>query len=175
MINKKLLGVISLALILMIGAMPAFAADTDTKSQQVQVTVGDTVAIKVYWNGAENGIIRLGTLAADDATTTFTGNETIRTYSNVDIDVWTRLAGNFLNGTNDIAMSNFMFGNATPSTPYTNTYQQLFDNWNKAPKNPGYDTKDVNFSLKVPFGTDPGNYNTTVYFTAVKWNQGQPE
>ncbi len=173
MMNKKILGVISLALILMVGAMPAFAADTDTKTQQVQVTVGDTVAIKVYWNGAENGIINLGTLAADDATTPFTG-ETIRTYSNVDIDVWTRLAGNFMNGTNTLEMSNFKFGNTTADTAYTDTYQQLFDNWNKAPKNPGYDTKNVNFSLKVPFGTDPGNYSTTVYFTAVKWNQGQP-
>lgn len=178
MINNKLVGLVTLALVLIVGAMPAFAADTDSSTQAVQVTVGPTVAIQALWaNGADNNTINLGTIAADDVQVPYPGGATgeqVRTYSNVMIDLYTRIAGNFTNGTNTIDANNFLFtGNASGTVPFTAQYQKVFDDWAKAPKG-GFNSAPVNLYLTVPFGTDPGDYSTTVYFSAVRHNAAAP-
>lgn len=178
MINNKLIGLVTLALVLIVGAMPAFAADTDSSTQAVQVTVGPTVAIQAFWaNGADNNTINLGTVAADNVQVPYAGGATgeqVRTYSNVMIDLYTRIAGNFTNGTNTLDANNFLFtGNVTGQTAFTAQYQKVFDDWAKAPKG-GYNTAPINLALTVPFGTDPGDYSTTVYFSAVRHNAVAP-
>lgn len=182
MINNKILGLITLALVLMVGAMPVFAADTDSSTQAVQVTVGPTVAIQAIWNsGLDNNTITLGPLAADNVQNIFTGGATgeqIFTFSNVKIDVYTKIAGDLTDATNTtrkIAASNFLYsgGSVGTATAFTDNYAILYDDWDKAPKY-GNNSAPINLYLTVPFGTDEGTYSSTVYFSAVRHNAGAP-
>lgn len=171
MMDKKILGIIMLTLIMIVGAFPAFAASSASSTQTVQVTVNPTIAIAAQWKGgANNSTITLGSYDADGLTTTFTGGATgeqLFTYSNVPIDVYTKASGNFANGTNSIALSNFQYtGNVSGQTAFTLSYVKAFSNWAKAPVG-SYNVAPINLYLTVPFGTDPGNYSTTVYFSAV--------
>lgn len=175
MMDKKILGIIMLTLIMIVGAFPAFAASSASSTQQVQVTVNPTIAIAAQWNGgANNSTIVLGSLDADGLTTTFNG-EQLFTYSNVPIDVYTKASGDFSNGTNSIALSNFQYsgGSVGSATAFTTSYFKMYSNWAKAPVG-GFNSAPINLYLKVPFGTNPGNYSTTVYFSAVTANASAP-
>lgn len=174
MMNKKIIGVMALALVMIVGACPAFAATSASSTQPVQVTVDDTIAIAATWsNGGNNSTIDLGALTADGIQKTFTGGATgemLYTYSNVPIDVYTRASGALTSGSNTIALSNFLYkgGSATTATAFTQSYVKMYEDWNKAPLDPGYDDEAIDLSLTVPFGTSPGTYSSTVYFSAVK-------
>jgi len=179
MINKKVIGIVALVLLIIGGAIPAFAASTTSSTQTVQVTVNPNIAIAARWaGGANNSTINLGSLDADGAQTLFTGGasgEQLLTYSNIKIDVYTKAAGNFANGTNSIALSNFLFrgGNVSTATAFTTSYFKIVDNWDKAPQG-GSNIANIDLFLTVPFGTEPGNYTNTVYFSAVQHNAAAP-
>ncbi|PKL66539.1 MAG: hypothetical protein CVV28_10365 [Methanobacteriales archaeon HGW-Methanobacteriales-1] len=179
MMDKKILGIIMLTLIMIVGAFPAFAASSASSTQTVQVTVNPTISIAARWNGGgNNSTITLGSLDADDLTTTFTGGssgEELFTYSNVPIDVYTKASGDFSDGTNSIALSNFQYsgGSVGSATAFTTSYFKMYSNWAKAPIG-SYNVAPINLYLKVPFGTTPGDYSTTVYFSAVTANASAP-
>ncbi|MDP3035351.1 MAG: hypothetical protein Q8M97_09665 [Methanobacteriaceae archaeon] len=178
MMDKKILGIIMLTLIMIVGAFPAFAASSASSTQTVQVTVNPTISIAARWNSGENNnTISLGSLDADDLTTTFTGGvngEELFTYSNVPIDVYTKATGPLANGSNVIALTNFQYsGNVSGQTAFTTSYTKVFSNWAKAPIG-SYNVAPLNLYLKVPFGTNPGNYSTTVYFSAVGFDAAAP-
>lgn len=172
MMDKKILGIIMLTLIMIVGAFPAFAASDDSSTQTVQVTVNPTIAIAAQWKGGgNNSTISLGSFDADGLTNNFNGGATgeqLFTYSNVPIDVYTRASGDFANGTNKIALSNFKYSGGTVGSAiaFTETYFKMYSNWAKAPIG-GFNSEPINLYLTVPFGTSPGNYSTTVYFSAV--------
>ena len=169
MINKKnMMGLITIVFMVLISAVPTFAAQTTT--QTATVTVSDTIAIEALFSGTQNADITLGTLAADNAQTTVSG-EVIRTRSNVAIDVSTRASGDFSDGgtpANTIALSNFLYDGDTANHVFTTGNTAVFTNWAKAPKATGYADKSVPLKITIPYGTDPGTYTTTVYFTASK-------
>lgn len=162
----------ALALVMIVGACPAFAATTSS-TQTVQVTVNPTIAIAATWaNGNNNSTIALGSLAADGLQTTFTGGlggEQLFTYSNEPIDIYTKASGPLANGANNIALSNFLYSGGSTATPtaFTTNYFKMFGAWGAAPQTPGYNSTPINLYLTVPFGTVPTSYSTTVYFSAV--------
>ena len=99
MINKRnIVGAIAVAVMVLLSAVPSFAA-SPSSTQPVEVTVSPTVAIAARWaGGGNNSTITLGTIPADNIQRTFTGGpagQEIMTFSNVGIDIWTRLADNF--------------------------------------------------------------------------------
>ena len=176
---KKLISVIGLSLIMLCSVFPAFAA-TQSSTQPVQVTVGNTVSIAAFWNGgANNSTITLGTLIADGSVNSFAGGasgEQIYTYSNVPIDVYTKANADLnQSGVDTILLSNFQYYNNVTSslTPFTTAYVKTISTWAKAPKN-GYLGTGVNLQLTVPVGTQPGAYNNTIYFSAVSAGGAAP-
>ncbi|KAF5079759.1 hypothetical protein DSECCO2_126050 [anaerobic digester metagenome] len=174
MMNKKIIGVMALALVMIVGACPAFAASSSSSTQTVQVTVDDTIAIAAKWNsGLNNSTIDLGALTADGIQKTFAGGaagEQLYTYSNVAIDVYTKASGDLTGSSGSIALSNFLYkgGSATTATAFTTSYTKMYEDWDKAALNSGYNVAPIDLSLTAPFGTAPGTYSNIVYFSAVK-------
>lgn len=173
MINKRnIVGIVTVVFMVLLSAVPAFAATSST--QQAQVTVSDTVAIEAYFGGTQNALINLNSIVADGNFNTVTG-ESIVTKSNVRIDVWTRASGAFTGtspNTDTIALSNFRWSIGTP-TAYTNAYAKIIDDWAK-PSQGSSLSQAVTFDIAAPVGTTPDTYNTTVYFSAVKHNAAAP-
>lgn len=174
MVNLKLVSS-GIIMIILLNAGPVFATDTQT----VQVTISNAISITAFWNGgANNNTINLGSLAADNIQRTFPGGasgEQIRTYSNTAIDVYTRAAGNLQSGSNSIALTNFQYSGGTISLPtsFTVNYFKMYDNWASAPQG-GSNTAPVNLYMTVPYGTSPGTYTTTIYFSAVAHGASPP-
>jgi len=172
MMNKKIIGVMALALVMIVGACPAFAATSSSSTQQVTVSVDPTIAIAATWaNGGNNSTISLGALTADGIQKTFSGGATgeqLYTYSNIAIDVYTKASGDLTDGSNTIALSNFLYkgGSATTATPFSTSYAKMYNNWAKAPQG-SYNVAPIELDLTVPFGTAPSSYTNTVYFSAV--------
>lgn len=164
MINKKILGVMALALVMIVGACPAFAAQQNNATQAVTVTVNPTLSISV------NSPVNFGSLDADGLTTTQTS--TLTSKSNIAIDVWVRALNFQANQTaaDPLTLTDFTYG--ASSTAFLNTYQLPTDltNIGKAPKNSQI-AKTLALNINVPFGTSPATYNTTVYYAAVPHGQ----
>ena len=179
--NKNIIGIMALALVIVVGACPAFAAQTTSSAtQQVQVTVDPTVAIAATWNNkGNNSTIDLGALDADGLQTTFNGGasgEQLYTYSNVPIDVYTRASGDLASGSNTIALTNFLYKDSTGTATqkaFTQTYAKIHEGWAAASQS-GPNIDSVDLALTVPFGTASGNYTSTVYFSAVQTGQAAP-
>ena len=178
--NKNIIEIMALALVIAVGACPAFAAQTTSTTQQVQVTVTPTVAIAATWkNGGNNSEIGLGSLDADGLQTTFAGGasgEQLYTYSNVPIDVYTRASGDLASSSDSIALTNFLYKDSTGTatqTAFTQTYAKIHENWAAATQE-GPNVDNVDLALTVPFGTASGNYASTVYFSAVQTSQAAP-
>lgn len=172
MINKKnMMALIAIVFMVLIGAVPAFAATSST--QTAQVTVSDTVAITALFGSTVNGTISMGTLSADGLQTTVNG-ELLRTYSNVNVDVYTKSSGDLTGGSpaDTITLSNFVYNNGTDNA-FTNSYVKMITNWNKAPKS-SYTEQALPLKITIPVGTNPGTYTTTVYFSAVKTGNTAP-
>ena len=172
MMNKKIIGVMALALVMIVGACPAFAATSASSTQQVKVEVLPTIAIEATWaNGDANSTINLGALTADGIQKPFVGGaagEQLYTYSNIAIDVYTRVNDTLMSGTNSIPLSNFLYsgGDIGTAKAFSTTYAKMKSNWDAAPQGSSREA-DINFYLTVPFGTAPGNYSNTLYFSAV--------
>ena len=152
----------------LISVAPIFAAQET--SQTAKVTVTDTIAIEALFGGTQNADIILGNLAADNAQVTVNG-EVIRTRSNVAIDVTTRTSGALSDSStpaNTIALTNFLYDGDSANQQFTTGNTAVFTNWVKAPKATGYADKTLPLKITIPYGTDPGTYTTTVYFTASK-------
>ncbi len=171
MINKRnMVGLVAVIFMVLFSAVPAFAAQAQ---QTAQVTVSDTVSITALFGSTVNGTINLGSLNADGSQTTVNG-ELLRTYSNVNVDVWTRATGDFSGGSpaDTITLSNFVYNNGTDHA-FTNSYVKMITNWNKAPKN-GYNEQALPLKITIPTGTNPGTYTTTIYFSALKTGSTGP-
>jgi len=179
--KNKILGIMTMLCVIIVSAVPAFAASSSS-TQTAQVTVSDTIAIAGTWaGGGNNSTINLGSLPADGLQATFNGGasgEQIFTYSNVAIDVYTKASGDFAGGipADTITINNFLWSNGT-STPaaFTTGYTgaKVLNNIAKAPKS-GSTAYPVNLYLTVPVGTNSGSYSTTVYFSAVKTGAAAP-
>lgn len=148
------------------------------QSLTVQVTVNSQVALAANWNSSgANSTINMGSLQADGSQQSWTGGingQQLYSYSNVKIDVYTRASGNLTNGNNSIPLNKFLYqgGDVSTATPFTTSYTQIIDNWDKSHGSPNI--APINLYLTVPYGTEAGTYTTTVYFTAVQQNAPIP-
>ena len=161
-----MMALIAIVFMVLISAVPTFAATSS--NQSVTVTVNPTIAISAAWNsGANNSTIALGALDADNMQKTFTG-EVVTDASNIPIDVYVRaLAANF-QGPDTLGLNNFMYsgGSVSSATAFTTSYAKYYDNWAKP--NAGLpSTSAVTLYMTIPYGTGAGNYNNTVFFSAV--------
>ncbi len=169
MIWKQSILALLVIIILISSILPNFAANP--ANQDVTVTVAPTVSIESVWNGVIGNPISLGTFNAIGSNNSFIGNETLRTYSNVPINVTVRVSGP-LTGTNisnTFALTDFGYYNS-----YTSSYQSfsttaalIKTNWAKAPKG-SYNSIPVDLWLYVPSGQDPDTYNCTIIYSAIR-------
>lgn len=169
------LGLLSLVIFLSLGSVNA----TSEQALTVQVNVNSNVAISTSWNsGVDNSTMSLGSVQADNAQNTWIGGiygEQLFSYSNVKIDVYTRASGNLTDGNKSIPLSNFLYqgGDIGTATSFSTNYTRVIDDWDKTHQG-NSNVAPINMYLMVPFGTEPGNYTTTVYFTAVAHNSPAP-
>jgi hypothetical protein len=159
MFDKKIFAL--LAITLLVALIPAAsAASSNNASQAVTVTVKPTISISI-----DTPTLDFGALDADGLSTI--KNTVLTSNSNVAIDVWTRALNFAPSGASALTLSDFAFSNGGAYTTYTNSYQMLFTNIPKAPKTGAAPTRTANQRITVPLGTDPGQYNSTVYYSAV--------
>jgi len=179
MLNKNFILLTVLIFLLVLGTSPVSAAQSTSSTQPVQVIVNDAVAISATWDsGPRDSAINLGSRVPDGSQTPFPGGsdgEQLFTYSSVKIDVYTKASGPLTSGSNSIALTNFRYmgGSVTTATVFTPNYSKIVDNWQKAPQG-SFRVEPITLYLTVPLGTNPGSYQTTVYFSAVKHNAGAP-
>lgn len=165
------LGLLFLVILFLTGQ----ATTAGDQAHTVQVKVNSQVAIAANWDSeADNSTINLGSVEADNAQNAWVGGiygEQLFSYSNVKIDVYTRASGNLTDGNKSIPLSNFLYqgGDVGIVTPFSMNYTRLIDDWDKV-KLGIPDIVPINMYLTVPFGTEPGNYTTTIYFSAVAHN-----
>ena len=179
MSNKSFILSTILTFFLVLCASPVFAAEYTSSTQPVQVIVNDAVAISATWNsGPRDSTINLGSVLPDGSQNIYAGGvtgEQLYTYSSVKIDVYTKASGPLTSGSNTIALTNFRYmgGSVTTATAFTTNYYKIYDNWQKAPQG-GFRVEPITLYLTVPLGTNPGNYNNEICFSAVKHNAGAP-
>ncbi|MBP2046794.1 hypothetical protein [Methanobacterium aggregans] len=165
MMNKKIIGVMALAIMMFVGVCPAFAETSSTATQSVTVKVNPTVAITV------NSPLDFGALDADGSSNTLT--TTVTSTSNVAIDVWTKAADFTYTGTETgdfLALTDFTYG--TSSTPFTTDYAKCLT-MVKAPKKSST-SSTLDLTITAPVGTSAGKYDTSVTYTAVQKDAAKP-
>jgi hypothetical protein len=169
MINKKILGVMAFALVLIVGSCPAFAASSSTATQTVTVTVSPTISISVSPNVSMT--VLADGIPVSDATTTVTSQ------SNKAIDLTISALVPYLDGaatsdTSALTLNNIAFASSgntgtVSSGTLGTTASTLYTNLPRAAKS-GTQTFQNTFTVTAPFGTTQGTYNTTVTYTAVQ-------
>lgn len=154
MMNKKY-GIIMVALMILAATTPVFAA---TASQSVTVNVAPTLAINVDTPTLTYNII------ADNSPSTQSFN--VRSLSNVKTNIAiVATALTTPSGTDPLGLGDFNWvATGGNSGVLSTTSQSLIANVNKAPKN-GATPVPVSLTVRAPFGTDPGQYQTTITYT----------
>lgn len=165
----KLFITVALACIIAMGASPSFAADpTSGSSQAASGNVTSIVAITTLWNGNEGSDIDFGNLVADNVAATFSGNETVKDYSNVPITLSTYSSGALSDGSETIPLENMLYsgyGNGSlPDTAFS-TSASAVKTWD-TPDQASTPTTPVTYTITVPWNTEPGTYTTTIYHVA---------
>mgnify|MGYP000966051949 CR=1 FL=1 len=153
-------------------------AETSTASQAQAQSNGFLPAVSISLN---NTNLNLGERIADDSewpylaqtSVTVSGNEWV--FGSPDnLDLYVR-SGDFSDGSNSIALKNFKYDGFSSSslskTTFTTT-DTLVRSWNLQSGLLGVywsvsDTVPANYYLTVPWGTSPGTYRTTVYYTVM--------
>lgn len=168
MMNKKILGVMALALVMIVGACPAFAAQQNSASHTVTVQVQPTISISVDKN-ITMSVLADGVPASDTATITSLSNKEINVFMTASAMLKDGGASTDADdlGLGDIAfLTTSTYGGSGASGFLSTGNTPVYTNLPKASK--GGSTSFTNkFTVTAPFGTNPGNYNTTVTYSAV--------
>lgn len=125
------------------------------------------VAITTLWNDNEGSDINFGNLIANNAQATFTGNETVKDYSNVKIGLSTYASGALSNGNETIPLANMLYSDYSSSvadTAFTTTSASV-KTW-ATPDQASTPTVPVTYKITVPWNTQPGTYTATIYHVA---------
>lgn len=161
-------------LMILVAFTPAFAVQTATNN--ANVTVGDTIGLLSYWNGAENGTADLGTVFANNLANNWVAvtpgtNLELNDTSNVPINASVQLNQTFTtaDGTHTIPVGNFLFdfNNTASYTAFDNLAPvTVKNNWPK-PADGFTDRVPVSLQLTVPYGQASGTYYTKMTWYAV--------
>ncbi len=150
---------------------------TNTENETNKTVTSNAVVQPMSFSASINitpqspSILNLGTWPADGAEHTYIGatNVTVNASWILNGNLTVRAADDFTRGTDTsrtIALSNFKYdcpGYVNSKTSFTTTNSLIDDyswNWN------WYHTYTMNYYITIPVGTDPGTYNTTIYYTA---------
>ena len=156
-----------LVVAMMLFIFPVSAEGSSISSQTVSVTIPETAAVSAnYGNSSNSGLIPPGT------TEVTINNVYLANPSNVDTEIWIRASGDLVgaNTANTIGLSNLKYiiqglGSAV----------ELTDQYTKAgvlkkPNHGSISPMGVDLRIKIPYGTTPDTYKTTIYFTSLKFN-----
>jgi len=150
--NLKKILIFALGIVMAFGLTPAFAA-SPSGTNGVTVGVSPSVSIVVS-NNADFGSLAANNILSDAQPINIASTSNVPIVVNVKAADWTSIGGNMplsalLWGTTPMTTNNAVaIANMTAPTPTTTSAQ------------------DVNLKMKVPFGSLPGAYNTTVTWTA---------
>jgi len=166
-VPRSIIKIMSLALILLCLNF-AYGA---TATQDVTVTVSESVQIIVIWNGTENNPFTLNVYALPGREYYWPGGVEglqIKSLSNVPIDLYVKAEGD-LKGPGIIPIENLKYadyGSGVPKTPFKKDYALVKKDWKV--RNLEESIIPVDLYLDVPIGTPPGAYSVKIYHVAVK-------
>lgn len=170
---KTILKFLIMFSVITVFTFPAFAADSLTYSQTVSVTIPETTAASASYGNSST--INIG--ISKSATEVTVNNVYFANPSNVDTELWIKASGDLIgaNTSNTISLSNLKY-----IIPGLGVTGELTDQYTKAgiikrqEEGSGNSGINVDLQVKVPGGTVPDNYKTTIYFTSVKLNSYTP-
>ena len=168
MINKKMMGVMAFAFMMIVATSPAFAVEQKTATQTLTVNVGPTISISVDPTVTINAL-------ADGAPVT--GSTTVTSESNKPIDVSIAASTLLLDGVtttdasaltlSDITYAGSENSGTGSSGILSGTSSLLYTNLPKATREAsGSQSFKNTFTVIAPLGTTAGAYTTTVTYTA---------
>lgn len=154
---------------LMLLIFPVSAEGSSTSSQTVSVTVPETAAVSANYGDSSvinSGLIPFGTNEVA------INNVYLVNPSNVDTEIWIRASDDTVgvNTANTIGLSNlrYIFLGLGSAGELTDQYTKV--GVLKKPKqgsiSPGM---RADLRVKIPYGTTPDTYKTTIYFTSLKF------
>ena len=154
---------------MMLFIFPVSAEGSSISSQTVSVTIPETAAVSA--NYGNSSIINSGLIPPGTTEVTI-NNAYFANPSNVDTEIWIRASGDLVgaNTANTIGLSNLKY-----IIPGLGSAVELTDQYTKAgvlkkPNHGSISPMGVNLRIKIPYGTTPDTYKTTIYFTSLKFN-----
>ncbi len=143
---------------------PVSAEGSSTSSQAVSVTVPETAAVSV--NYGDSSIITSGIIPLD-TTEVAINNVYFANPSNVDTEIWIRASSDLV-GANTIGLYNLKYIIPGLGSAGVLTDQYIKVGCLKKPNNESISPMGVDLRIKIPYGTTPDTYKTTIYFTSLK-------
>ena len=134
----------------------------------LQTHLTSLVAITTLWNGNEGSDIDFGNLVANNVAATFSGNETVKDYSNIPITLSTYASGALSGDSESIPLENMLYsdyGNSSLPDSAFSTTASAVKTWD-TPDQGSTPTTPVTYKITVPWNTKPGTYTTTIYHVA---------
>ncbi|MCE7699288.1 MAG: hypothetical protein K8E24_010915 [Methanobacterium paludis] len=164
MIESQIGKLIFLIFIVICGAFPLFSTNSSAVSQTVSIEVPETNAISTGSGDEDFSTIKMGNLSPDNGETTFKGMY-IKSFSNTNTELWVRASGDFVGQKTsqklDISNLGFDVSGTNEKTSFSSSYIKVN----------GLDKSDesifLNFYFRLPYGTAPDTYTTTVYLISV--------
>ncbi|MEN6294160.1 MAG: hypothetical protein ABFC34_01855 [Methanobacterium sp.] len=159
---------------IMLFIFPTSAEGSSTSSQTVSVTIPETTAVSA--NYGNSSTINIGPISPGTNEITI-NNVYFANPSNVDTEIWIKASGD-LTGTS--TASTISLSNLKYIIPGLGEAGELTDQYTKAcvlkkPKQGSSNSgMGVDLQLKIPYGTTPDTYTTTIYFTSLKFNSDAP-
>ncbi|MEL7670751.1 hypothetical protein [Methanobacterium sp.] len=163
-----------LFVVIMLFIFPTSAEGSSTSSQTVSVTIPETTAVSA--NYGNSSTIFIGPISQGTNEITI-NNVYFANPSNVDTEIWIKASGD-LTGTS--TASTISLSNLKYIIPGLGAAGELTDQYTKAcvlkkPKQGSSNSgMGVDLQLKIPYGTTPDTYTTTIYFTSLKFNSDAP-
>ncbi len=163
--THKVLGFIFLFFIVLCSVLPTFAVNSSVSTQSVNIVVPETNSISTGSGNEDFSMINMGNLSSDDSETV--KGLHIKSFSNTNSEFWVRASGDFIGQktSQNLSISNLGFdvpGANDEKTSFSGAYVKV-NNLNKMDQNGLF----LNLYFKLPYGTAPDTYKTTIYLTSV--------
>ncbi|MEM4524742.1 MAG: hypothetical protein QXH54_00035 [Methanothermobacter sp.] len=168
--HTSILKIITPVLILLL-LNPVYPASS--ASQDVTVTVTETIQIKTIWKGTETtNPFTFNVYVGSWGEYYWPGEQgglQIKSLSNVPVDLYVRAEGDLQGPGGIIPIENLKYanyGSGVPKTPFQKYYVLVKKHWKV--ENPTEAIIPVDLYLNIPPGTPPGIYSVNIYHIAVK-------
>jgi len=148
---------------------PVYSASA---TQDVTVTVSESVQIVVFWNGTESNPFTLNVYAVPGREYYWPGGPEglqVKSLSNVPINLYVKAESDLQGPGGIIPIENLKYanyGSGLPKTPFKKDYALVKKDWKVENLEESIIPVDIYFN--VPIGTAPGTYSVKIYHIAVK-------